>query len=95
MNPIMVVLNNSGFGTERPMIDGPFNDVAPWHYHRIPEITGGGKGYLVTTEKEFSAALADAKASREPSLIEAILDPLEISPQLRRMCERLAQGVKH
>ena len=95
MNPIVVVLNNSGFGTERPMIDGPFNDVAPWHYHRIPEITGGGKGYLVTTEKEFSAALADAKASREPSLIEAVLDPLEISPQLRRMCERLAQGVKH
>jgi TPP-dependent 2-oxoacid decarboxylase len=95
MNPIVVVLNNSGFGTERPMIDGPFNDVAPWQYHRIPEIIGSGKGYLATTEKEFFGALADAKASCEPSLIEAVLDPLEISPQLRRMCERLAQGVKH
>ncbi|PVX24641.1 MAG: hypothetical protein CW691_07000 [Candidatus Bathyarchaeum sp.] len=28
MNPIVIVLNNSGFGTERPMMDGAFNDVA-------------------------------------------------------------------
>ncbi len=95
MNPIVVVLNNRGFGTERPMIDGPFNDVAPWHYHRIPEITGSGKGYLATTEQEFYDALSGAKASREPSIIEAILDPFDISPQLRRMCERLAQGVNN
>jgi TPP-dependent 2-oxoacid decarboxylase len=95
LNPIVVVLNNSGFGTERPMIDGPFNDVAPWQYHRIPEITGNGKGYLVKTEDELERALAGAKASGEPILIEAVLDPLEISPQLRRMCERLAKRVKH
>ncbi len=38
MNPIVMVLNNSGFGTERPMIDGVFNDVAVWQYHRIPEM---------------------------------------------------------
>jgi TPP-dependent 2-oxoacid decarboxylase len=94
MNPIIVVLNNRGFGTERPMIDGPFNDVAPWQFHRIPEITGSGKGYLATTEKEFFDALAGAKTSGEPSIIEAVLDPLDISPQLRRMCERLAKGVK-
>jgi Pyruvate decarboxylase and related thiamine pyrophosphate-requiring enzymes len=94
MNPIIVVLNNRGFGTERPIIDGPFNDVAPWQYHRIPEITGSGNGYLVTTEMEFLDALTDAKGSRKPSLVEAVLDPLDISPQLRRMCERLAKGVK-
>ncbi|MDT8357608.1 MAG: thiamine pyrophosphate-binding protein [Methanomicrobiaceae archaeon] len=94
-NPIVVVLNNSGFGTERPMIDGPFNDVAPWQYHRIPEITGRGKGCLAKTEKEFFDALAGARASGETAIIEAILDPLEISPQLQRMCERLAKGVKH
>jgi indolepyruvate decarboxylase len=40
LNPIVIILNNSGFGTERPMIDGEFNDVASWKYHRIPEITG-------------------------------------------------------
>ncbi|HMD88723.1 MAG TPA: thiamine pyrophosphate-binding protein, partial [Anaerolineaceae bacterium] len=26
LNPIVVVLNNQGYGTERPILDGPFND---------------------------------------------------------------------
>jgi TPP-dependent 2-oxoacid decarboxylase len=30
LNLIVVVLNNGGYGTERPMIDGAFNDVLPW-----------------------------------------------------------------
>ena len=45
LNPIIVVLNNSGYGTERPMIDGSFNDVHLWNYNRIPEVLGAGKGY--------------------------------------------------
>lgn len=32
LNPIMLVLNNHGYSTERPMLDGPFNDVQPWSY---------------------------------------------------------------
>ncbi|MCX6700770.1 MAG: thiamine pyrophosphate-binding protein [Methanomicrobiales archaeon] len=94
MDPIVIVLNNGGYGTERPMIDGPFNDVAPWQYHRIPDIIGKGRGYLVTTEDELAGALAEAKESKDPSIIEVILDPYDITPQLRRMCERLAKGVK-
>jgi TPP-dependent 2-oxoacid decarboxylase len=27
LNPVIIVLNNNGYGTERPMVDGPFNDV--------------------------------------------------------------------
>jgi len=94
MDPIVIVLNNGGYGTERPMIDGPFNDVAPWRYHRIPDIIGKGRGYLVTTEDELAGALVEAKESKDPSIIEVILDPYDITPQLRRMCERLAKGVK-
>jgi TPP-dependent 2-oxoacid decarboxylase len=94
MDPIVIVLNNNGFGTERPMIDGSFNDVAPWKYHLIPEVIGRGRGYLVTTEDELAGALSEAKESDELSIIEVILDPHDITPQLRRMCERLAKGVK-
>ena len=94
MDPIVIVLNNGGFGTERPMIDGPFNDVAPWRYHRIPEVIGKGSGYLVTTEDELTKALTGANESKDLSIIEVILDPNDITPQLRRMCERLAKGVK-
>jgi indolepyruvate decarboxylase len=95
MNPIVIVLNNSGFGTERPMIDGTFNDVAAWRYHRIPEMIGCGQGFLVKTENELADALRDAYASKELSLLEVILDPDDISPQLRRLCERFAKGAKH
>ena len=94
MDPIVIVLNNGGFGTERPMIDGPFNDVAPWQYHRIPDIIGAGRGYLVTTEDELAGALTAAKESNDLSIIEVVIDPNDITPQLRRMCERLAKGVK-
>jgi indolepyruvate decarboxylase len=76
------------------MIDGSFNDVAPWQYHRIPDIIGAGRGYLVTTEDELAGALTAAKESNDLSIIEVILDPDDITPQLRRMCERLAKGVK-
>lgn len=94
MNPIVIVMNNSGFGTERPMIDGRFNDIASWQYHRIPQVIGKGRGWRVTTETELYNALAEAGGSGDLSIIEVMLDPYDITPQLRRMCERLAKGVK-
>lgn len=94
MNPIVIVLNNSGFGTERPMIDGSFNDVALWKYHKIPEMIGSGTGYLVQTDIELASALKEAYESSELSIIEVILDPYDISPQLRRLCAIFSQGVK-
>ena len=44
LNPVVVLLNNRGYGTERHMQDGPYNDVWPWQYHRLPEILGAGRG---------------------------------------------------
>jgi len=38
LNPIVIVLNNFGYGTERHMQDGAYNDVLLWHYSRLPEI---------------------------------------------------------
>ena len=32
MNPIVVVFDNDGYGTERPMLDGAFNDVHRWNF---------------------------------------------------------------
>ncbi|HUQ72684.1 MAG TPA: thiamine pyrophosphate-binding protein, partial [Planctomycetaceae bacterium] len=33
-NPIVIVLNNKGYTTERFIQDGPFNDILNWEYHR-------------------------------------------------------------
>ena len=53
----MIVLDNSGYGTERLLHPGnwEFNDIQPWQYHQLPEVLGGGTGYDVRTEGEFDA----------------------------------------
>src|SRR5260221_13292594 len=94
LNPIVIVLNNSGYGTERQMQDGPYNDVVPWLYHRLPEIFGAGRGFLVRTDHELDAALAEAEQHKEGfSLLEARLDPQDRSPALQRLAERLAKNI--
>ena len=92
LNPIVIVLNNRGYGTERHMQDGPYNDVQPWQYHRLPEVLGGGQGFLVRNEMELNDALiAAAKHTESFCLLEVLLDPLDHSPALQRLTQRLAE----
>ena len=94
LNPIVVVLNNGGYGTERHMQDGPYNDVAPWKYHRLPELLGAGRGFLVNTEKQLDEALAAAaEHTKSYCLLEVCLHPLDRSPALQRLAKRLAQRI--
>ncbi|TRO56667.1 alpha-keto acid decarboxylase family protein, partial [Candidatus Bathyarchaeota archaeon] len=89
MNPIVIVLNNSGFGTERPMIDGVFNDVASWNFHEFPRVFNGSQGFLIKTERELVEAYERAKAFRGVSILEVILEPNDISPQLQKLCSHM------
>src|SRR6266478_5153610 len=94
LNPVVIVLNNFGYGTERQMQDGPYNDVVPWQYHRLPEIFGAGRGFLVNTESELEEALARAERHTESfCLLEVRLDPQDRSPALQRLAERLAKNI--
>ena len=94
LNPIVVVLNNQGYGTERHMQDGPYNDVWPWQYHRIPEVLGAGRGFLVTTEGELQEALSAAQRWTDGfCLLEVRLAPLDRSPALDRLASRLARRI--
>jgi indolepyruvate decarboxylase len=95
LNPIVVVLNNRGYGTERHMQDGPYNDVLAWNYSRIPELLGSGQGFVVETEDQLDAALEAArKNTKSFSLLEVRLDMLDRSPALDRLAERLARNLK-
>jgi indolepyruvate decarboxylase len=94
LNPIVVVLNNRGYGTERPMQDGPYNDLQPWQYHRLPELLGGKTGHLVRTEQELNDALNAATAHPETlCLIEVLLEQNDHSPALQRLTQRLAKRI--
>jgi indolepyruvate decarboxylase len=92
LNPIVLVLNNSGYGTERHIHDGPYNDVWPLRFHRVPEVLGAGRGWLVQTEGELDTALREARAhTASLCIIEAQLAPLDRSPALERLARRLSQ----
>jgi TPP-dependent 2-oxoacid decarboxylase len=95
LNPIVVVLNNCGYGTERHMQDGPYNDVTFWHYHRLPDVFGAGRAFLVNTEKQLDEALMAAKYHTEAfSLLEVRLDQNDRSPALQRLAKRLGENLK-
>ncbi len=91
LNPIVIVLNNFGYGTERQIKDGPYNDLSLWNYSRVPEVLGVGRGFVVKTESELQTALAEsARFTRGFCLIEVQLDPSDRSPALQRLAHRLS-----
>jgi indolepyruvate decarboxylase len=95
LNPIVVVLNNFGYGTERPMLDGKFNDVAPWQFARLPDLFGAGKGFTVRTEEELDQALQAARLYTEGfCILDVQLGQYDFSPVLQRMSGAMGKNVK-
>lgn len=95
LNPIVVVLNNRGYGTERPMLDGPFNDVHNWRYHRLPDVLGAGRGFFVETEDQLGEALRAARAHTEEfSILDVQLPPHDLSLALQRLTAAIAKRVR-
>ncbi|MGI8906269.1 MAG: alpha-keto acid decarboxylase family protein [Candidatus Sumerlaeaceae bacterium] len=94
LNPIVIVLNNHGYTTERFIREGPYNDIHEWNYQELPQVLGAGSGHIVATEGEFETAWKAALASREFSILNVLLDKLDHSPALERLGERLAANLK-
>src|SRR5262249_36069661 len=95
LNPIVVVMNNKGYTTERFLLEGSFNDIHNWAYHKLPEVLGTGLGIEVRTEAQLGAALDAALSNTESfSLLNVHLDPLDRSPALDRLTKKLSQIVR-
>ncbi|MGD0900539.1 MAG: thiamine pyrophosphate-binding protein [Thermoguttaceae bacterium] len=95
-HPIIIVLDNEGYGTERLLHPGnhEFNEIHPWRYHKLPEVLGGGTGYEIRTEGDFDASLAAALADRSgPSILHVHLDRRDASLALERLARRLGPKV--
>ncbi len=96
LSPIVVVLNNGGYGTERPMTDGRFNDIPAWRFSRLPEVIGAGQGFEVFSETDFDQALKAAMARTDrPSILDVHLDPNDHSPALKRLTDALGAKVRN
>ena len=90
---IVFVLNNHGYATERQLLNGSFNDVANWKYHRIIEMLDKGSSFEVTTEEELVQAVDYALQSDELTVINVVVEPDDISPVLKRITEGLGKNI--
>jgi TPP-dependent 2-oxoacid decarboxylase len=95
LNPIVIVLNNDGYGTERRLLDGPFNDLQHWEFKNIPGIVGGGRGFIINTEDEFDKALEEAHLYTDGfCILDVRLDPNDGSAALKRLTDMLGKRVR-
>ena len=95
-NPIVIVLDNHGYGTERYLHEGEwdYNEIATWNYGELMKVYGRGKSHRVKTAAEYEAALQTAwENTGQPHLIHAILKEDDASDTLRKLAERMSKTV--
>jgi TPP-dependent 2-oxoacid decarboxylase len=90
MVPVVCLLNNDGYGTQRHIIDGPFNNIHPWHYTKICDLLGYGRAVRVTQRGELEDSLKAAFAGNEMVLIEVVIPRDNCSASLKRMAEQIS-----
>lgn len=93
VKPIVIVVDNGGYGTQRPMADGPFNDIPLLRSEELPKAFGLGNGVLCETEDEFNAALTKAVASDDLFIIRARVPGDKFSPGLVRLTAALKKRI--
>lgn len=94
-NPIVIVLNNKGYTTERFLLEGPFNDILNWNYHRLPDLLGDGWGFEVQTVGDLQQSLKAALANQDAfTLLNVHLRPDDVSPALDRLANRMQQTIR-
>jgi indolepyruvate decarboxylase len=91
MCPVVIILNNDGYGTQRIIIDGKFNEIRQWDYVKVCEVIRAGQAAVVHTKGQLDGALDAALSANELSIIEVRLPRDSCSPALRRMGEELAR----
>ncbi len=95
-SPIVVVLDNHGYGTERYLHAGDweYNEIPAWRYGDLLRVYGRGQSHYVTTESEFNDALGAAwDNAAEPHLIHAKLKQDDASDTLKKLAARMGEQV--
>jgi indolepyruvate decarboxylase len=90
-NPIILILNNEGYGTMRKIRDGYFNTISQWNYGKICELVGAGESTVAKTKGELDGAIRHAMGSRQLNVIDVRLPRNDMSPQLASMSAELAR----
>jgi indolepyruvate decarboxylase len=95
LDPIVIVLNNDGYLTERLILEGQYNDLTPWKYHKITEVLGAGYGAVILSNGDFMREMSAAVQRRGSfTLLEVKLDRMDCSPALKRLGAAINQQVE-
>ena len=96
LKPIILVLNNDGYGTMRKIRDGSFNVISRWDYGKICDLIGGGESLRAATKGELDGAIRSAMGSNAVRVIDIQIPRDDMSPQLATMSTELARqrGIK-
>ena len=91
--PLIFLINNRGYTIERTIMgkDDPYNDVANWHYTRLPQVFApdtASEAVLVRTNDELRAVL-DAPHP-EFLLVETLMEKDDAPDSLIRNGHELA-----
>jgi indolepyruvate decarboxylase len=95
LKPIIFLLNNNGYLIERELCKDPdiyYNDLAQWHYHKLPEALGcdGWFTARVTTCGELDEAIKKAEICGTGAYIEVVTDKYAASPLAKKLHESVA-----
>jgi indolepyruvate decarboxylase len=92
LNPIILILNNDGYGTMRKIRDGSFNVITRWHYGKICELVGGGaEESVASTRGQLDGAIRTALGSPHAHVVDVRLPRDDISPQLACMTQEVSR----
>jgi indolepyruvate decarboxylase len=91
LKPTIFLLNNNGYTIERVITDHSYNDIQPWHYHKLVDVFGGGMGIDVRTEGELENALDKADKTDDLVFIEIHTDRMDCPESLRSAGRSMAK----
>ena len=92
VKPIVFLLNNEGYVTERIIHDGvhQYNEIPPWNYSEIFKLFGRSHAVKVKTASELFAAIRIALLHAElPVFIEVMLERDNTSQGLKTLAEKV------
>lgn len=91
LNPILILLNNKGWGIFRPITPRKeLLDLPDWNYAQMVHLWGG-VGIRVSTLSQFRKALEEASDEKRFVLIEVLIDPDDLSPVTQKYIQSAAR----
>ncbi|MGB7157768.1 MAG: thiamine pyrophosphate-binding protein [Tepidisphaeraceae bacterium] len=91
LKPIVLILNNEGYGTMRRIRDGSFNVISQWNYGKICELIGGGEATIAATKGQLDGAIRSAIGSKTLRVIDVRIPRDDMSPQLTSMSAEMSK----